>query len=581
MKNIKNAKPKILFILVFIILSTIILIIGLPKFQSVFDSFYYLYISSENKVSQYNDLEYSILENGHLDKNQMIKDFNILYETIAKNLMPEERNVKEYGFDFAANYEKYRNEILACNNEFEFYAVMTGILSDVPSCHTQIISPEYCQADYNIFRGCYNSDCFESYNERMLQSAELMNSYIKEFVSQSNDLELLTFNYIDGNYELNRKGGTSYNLSDGCYTLELINGNPPENFVADELHYRKLQYDEINDKLFRDLIIFNDTYGIECTLTLGCSDGKQIEVAAYGGVKGEIVSIYSMAEKIDSEMQEETESVSSSKITENEFICDNLYSYIDENILYANFYSFDLPVNVLVDYRNFITNCSYDAVIIDLRENSGGISSNFSNYIYPLFFSDNRIKTEITYGVINDETKIAGAGFYFHTPSDGIFYQYKKVSTNLFGASKRMYKLTSEEKYWGNSVGTANIYVLVSWKTCSAADKAAYFMKTETDALIIGTNTGGEGYSSYVMKVLPNSGLIMAYTPFMTEDLKRSVIGTSPDIFCTVSLENYRKNVDLYLSGEVCYPYEMRLKWDNVLIKTLEIIKEDEKDKQQ
>ena len=79
---------------------------------------------------------------------------------------------------------------------------------------------------------------------------------------------------------------------------------------------------------------------------------------------------------------------------------------------------------------------------------------------------------------------------------------------------------------------------------------------------------------SYVFKVLPNSGLIMAYTPFMIDDEKRSLIGTSPDIFADNSLEGYRERIALYLNGESCDLYSVRLKWDNVLVETLEMIEE-------
>lgn len=58
-----------------------------------------------------------------------------------------------------------------------------------------------------------------------------------------------------------------------------------------------------------------------------------------------------------------------------------------------------------------------------------------------------------------------------------------------------------------------------------------------------------------------------------------SVYGTSPDIYSELSIENYIIQQELIDNGEDPYTYENRLKWDNVLIETLELIKEDENDK--
>ncbi len=564
---------------VIIILSSIFgiaLVIIAAEIIGNFDSYYNVYISSDRFIEKYNNVKYSILEDNCISKKQMLKDFDIQFKTISDSLMLKERNAADYGFTFADNYEKYRQEVDSCTGEYEFYAVMHGILADVPSCHTQLLSPEYSRMDTNVFYGSYNYDFFEEPTENMLAAANIMNEKIDDFISEKTEMKTISFNYIDGNYELNRKGGTDYELPDGCCTIKLINGEKPQNFISDELFYSKLQYDEINECLFRSILLFNYTYGTECSLTLEYENGEQLEIKAYGGVRGEIAAIYAMSKRMTSDAATDLKDdpTVSYTISQNEFIGDKIYSYIDGDILYADLYSFDCSSDEIIAYKKFIDNCDFSSVIIDLRDNSGGVRRSFSNLIYPLFFSETISDTAVVYGVVNDETKLSGPSFYYHTPNDGISYKYEKVKADIYGKSRKMFRLTAEESYSGGAISDKDVYVLVSHDTASAADAAAYFMKTQTDAVLIGSNTGGEGYSSYVFKALPNSGLIMAYTPFIIDDEKRSLIGTSPDIFADNSLDGYRERIAMYLNGESCDLYSVRLKWDNVLVETLEMIEE-------
>ena len=58
-----------------------------------------------------------------------------------------------------------------------------------------------------------------------------------------------------------------------------------------------------------------------------------------------------------------------------------------------------------------------------------------------------------------------------------------------------------------------------------------------------------------------------------------SVEGTPPDIYVQQPVEAYFKRERIKRSGEDPYTLENRLKWDNVLIKTLELINENDKGK--
>ena len=81
------------------------------------------------------------------------------------------------------------------------------------------------------------------------------------------------------------------------------------------------------------------------------------------------------------------------------------------------------------------------------------------------------------------------------------------------------------------------------------------------------------------MDSLPNSKLVYLYTPakaFNSDGTDNSTYGTAPDIYAELSVSGFEKKQQLISEGIDPYTYENRLKWDDVLIKTLEIIKEKE-----
>ena len=178
------------------------------------------------------------------------------------------------------------------------------------------------------------------------------------------------------------------------------------------------------------------------------------------------------------------------------------------------------------------------------------------------------------YGIVNHETELSDDGFYYHNKNiDNIDYDCEKIKTDIFGEEKNMFKCIVSQKYSGGDGCDPDVYVLVNHSTYSEADNTAYFFKTYTDAVVIGTNTGGEGYSSFVYKTLPCSGFTFSYTPFLPNEPERTIIGTTPDYYIEETLDNFRKRIEMEHSGR----FENRMKWDNVLIETLDIIKENQK----
>ena len=158
-----------------------------------------------------------------------------------------------------------------------------------------------------------------------------------------------------------------------------------------------------------------------------------------------------------------------------------------------------------------------------------------------------------------------------------------KLTYKNFNLSGFHYRMKEEINIKGGDAPKRDIYVLTGRNTISAADMFAEIAKEQENTLLIGSNTMGEGiFANYYMDILPNSKMVYLFIPSYAENtdgMDNSVYGTSPDIYSELSIENFIIQQELIENGEDPYTYENRLKWDNVLIKTLELIKEDENDK--
>lgn len=139
------------------------------------------------------------------------------------------------------------------------------------------------------------------------------------------------------------------------------------------------------------------------------------------------------------------------------------------------------------------------------------------------------------------------------------------------------FETTSE--YEGGSVDRrSHIFYLVGRKTASAADEYIAMIQENDLGTVIGTDTAGEGLGgSFVACMLENSGWVFNFYPCQAmnaDGTNNAVIGTAPDIYKTQSVESFYRQRSFEEEGVNIGTYENRLKWDNVLLETLDIIKE-------
>lgn len=181
----------------------------------------------------------------------------------------------------------------------------------------------------------------------------------------------------------------------------------------------------------------------------------------------------------------------------------------------------------------------YKALVIDIRDNLGGDSKFWENYLIPklitspeqvtnhMFFKDSdRIRLMLSDDTLNVEklSDIDITGIKLDHPEDlenFAYYIKDVISINPDITEK-------ENGYEGK------IYLLVDEDVFSAAEGLASFAKHTDFATVIGKQTGGDGITlGIINQTLPNSGLVFTYTNTLGYDPEGKINEenpTTPDI---------------------------------------------------
>ncbi len=485
------------------------------------------------------------------------RDFNDLCKFIEKNVPFIDEYGELYGFGFKDIKKYYSDKVKDTSNDFEYYALIKGFINNIPSGHMTMgyPDPDFINGLYKFRTNDYpefNAAC-EYWENQIRAEAE------KYYES---DIKFYTFLYANGEYFQSKYYAEINNVSYMDAKIISVNNTPIDEFIKIYPLEYKLQYDHINKKPYRSIFILNDTCGDKCTVELETKSGDILSKELYIGVTGtaaiEYVDYFRSESAADGSSDEFSEDVQSEEIDYNarEIIGKSMYSYKCEqdNFVYVMFNDF---LYGGAEFSDLLDNADLpDNIIIDLRNNTGGYEDTAVGIIERL--TDRTIEYKNTVYTSN------------------IYSGYKRK----FVSGKYLYVGSRDGTVTGKSRKKYNLYVLVSGETLSAADNFTAFIKNNGLGKIIGeNNTKGEAYGSADLKVLEKSGLYFYYTDIKwnnNDGTDNSVYGTAPDIYIPFSEESMKLRDNIILDGEAVYTYENRLKWDNVLIETIEIIKQTE-----
>lgn len=506
-------------------------------------------------VRNSNESNPAVIEELNLNSEEKEADFEYICDAV-NNSMGFVDEYEEYtGIDYNEYLELYREKLIRSENDYEYYCIVSTLISNIPSSHTRVM--------YN-----YNDICSSSiYNKDNVCGIKNINAYadywgrvVPEAMIEKN---IYSFSYMEsdgGKYVYNNFSDEPC-IFDG-YRLKMVNGISVNEYVLTDIYNREITYDGLNDCFFKPALVFSDDEnGQPVELTLSDSEGNESMHILYADFDNPYVTPSNMAV-----YQNKIKSVSLEDF------------YIAEEYDYAYCLLNNITRGNQMQIADRLSGISSDNIILDLRYNSGGNKQVFSNALAAVissgFNAENEWLVPATKKNINaiycrnifERIRINHDNNLRYTDDGEMLLNNGKVAVEAGSAEKK------------------NLYILVGYNSCSSADWLADTLGRYADAYIIGNNTGGEGLGSpAAMDALPESRIAFAYYPavsYNSEQRSNSLFGTPPDKYAYEADENgYYICREMLNHGTDSYTLENRLKWDNVLIETLEIIKEKENTK--
>ena len=489
-----------------------------------------------------------------LTQKQKEQDFLYLYDALKKGCPGA--SIEVNGRSFIDKKKEYLEIIADTKSNAEYYYALSAIFSSIPSAHTRLLIDKTAFTSYTASYNACNVILPENASYTAYWDELFMNSITN--IDISDHIEFL---YVGGKYIYSPNYsclGAEYKNS----ILISVNDIPIDEYITEKTYPSTIRYDANNEKWYRARADFNATDGENAQVKIKKADGTEETLDLYFDIadSAKFLINYSSEKHKDDDIQKKCYSLG-----------------INGNIAYLKLDSF--ADSSVFELKEKLPDIPYDIpLIIDIRDNTGGYIDYVTEFLYPLIYSDDYTYNSESFVKISGDLKsvvylmmsLFGSNTY-------------KLTYKNFNLSGFHYRMKEEINIKGGDAPKRDIYVLTGRNTISAADMFAEIAKEQENTLLIGSNTMGEGiFANYYMDILPNSKMVYLFIPSYAENtdgMDNSVYGTSPDIYSELSIENFIIQQELIENGEDPYTYENRLKWDNVLIKTLELIKEDVDDK--
>lgn len=498
----------------------------------------------------------------YLDKSmgmtseQRLKDFNDMTKFIEKNVSFIYDYEELYGISFDDMKNYYAKLVRNAESDYEYYCLIQGFINNIPSGH---MTMGYPNQDYIPELYKYRTSDYPQFGKACEYWENILHNECKKYYDE--DYSLHVFYYLNGEYVESEYTNSVNNIPYSGARLLSVNGMPVDEFVKLCPLTHKLNYDFQDGKAFREILIFNNISGEKCTIEYMTGNGEVVSKNAYYGTSAVVSNYIEYFRSID---DPHVNVENNYEIEENNI--SNIYTFFDEtnNIEYIKFNDFSLGGS---EALKFIQETELpDNIIIDLRENGGGMKS---------------ICDALT-GALSEKDIEFNAKIYTTRKYDDCKAE-RRSGLPFESRFKKLYSQMEENLICGKSAKKYNIYVLVSPVSLSAADRFAAIVKESGMGTVVGSfNTGGEAFGSPDIAVLEKSGLYFYFTDYKyinPDGTDNSVYGTAPDTYITLNDDFIKKRDELILQNINYETYENRMKWDNVLTETIEMIKENENDK--
>ena len=461
-------------------------------------------------------------------------------------------------FRYPALYDTYKARIEACQDEYEFAAVMASFMAKLPGVHGGVFPPTndllgsstfslYWELGYGDVRET-NYAYWKQFEDRMwsyTQKSAVTSYYGGDYVFQDYD-------YGNGLIE-EVEGGR----------LLRLNGEPIQTALRQLDTIHKWMYDAENDCVRVTNLIFNESIGTPYEAEIEMPDGSIIHKTLYNDAGFNYAVQYRRNLYPQHTAQASDTSADSQEGAKKSYVIETdparKLVYVRSNgCIDGETKPFCEELTAALE------EIDADTIILDIQRNGGG------NYTF------------VTEGLCHAMfDKNVGWKNYALAPKTDITRMFFDQGLSTF--MKPEEDLGDVVRYYGDyrAKGKAKkhyqIYVLISGSTFSSGDICASLFAAEDNVTLLGENTGGEGLTGDPLTYyLPESKLSFSFTPDVSEyDPDNSYVGTRPDFYCPNRWENYllvKALADDPAVGKKYSSYEYRQRWDRPLIEALKLI---------
>ncbi|SCX87875.1 S41 family peptidase [Alkaliphilus peptidifermentans] len=350
--------------------------------------------------------EIEVLED--LSMEEKLEDFEYLYKVIKENYPFLGVNKRMNGVDWVANYQRYKQKVLATNTDFEFHNVLEEILRDLNNGHTHILDQSFVIFCRDIYYHVLNDEHYK-------------NSWYK-----------IIFDSLNDGVALKRYGLETLSLK------------------------------EFNNENTEEVI------------------SEPIENAEVGDIIEGMVGYIYIPKMIQNHQREKDEKLIS---------------------------------NYLKEVKD------YQALVIDIRGNSGGNNQYWSDFMLPLiidkeysfetytFYREGEISSKLVDNWVGHEE------IHLQKVEDLDKNKFSMLPPEVYDSFNNYYCYVYNVKPNEESIRFhGNIYLLIDRWVYSASEAFAVFAKGVDFATLIGERTGGDGIGHDPwIEMLPNSGYLVRF----------------------------------------------------------------------
>ena len=212
----------------------------------------------------------------HMTKEQMLTDFDYLYQNACIDTLIREEAEKYLKLDYDEVYSTYRKRIEGCADEYEFLSVMMSFMARMPGVHN-VMCPPWDDLNnattFPLFWELGRKDIRQSNYDYWKQFEDRMWSYDQK--------SLIAANYADDYIILPYSFGNETIEGLDYGRIITLNGEPIQNVLneLDVIHH--FRYDEHNDRIRVAQLFFNDSLGKKYEAEIELPDGSIVRRDLY------------------------------------------------------------------------------------------------------------------------------------------------------------------------------------------------------------------------------------------------------------------------------------------------------------